>query len=250
MSLAMLAASYNNDTYDTYNTDKNDNVINQKRVAHKKTQKIYPKLENFDTNKVNSVLQKIHNSSQSEDEEDDDNYNNTYNYNQQKLKQKDSTEYFSNPPPKSQSIGVEKSKTKKYTENLTNMDNNISYAPHPNDNDEYDLNDYSNYGNDKTNEEYYKKMLPDYLNNTTKIGKNTANRPYYKYTNPYYNNTSNLDNKDDILIQKLNYVISLLEEQKDEKTNNVTEEVILYSFLGIFIIFITDSFVKIGKYVR
>ena len=45
-------------------------------------------------------------------------------------------------------------------------------------------------------------------------------------------------------------MINLLEQQQDEKTNNVTEEVILYSFLGIFIIFIVDSFVRVGKYVR
>ena len=45
-------------------------------------------------------------------------------------------------------------------------------------------------------------------------------------------------------------MISLLEEQQDEKTNNVTEEVVLYSFLGIFIIFVVDSFAKVGKYVR
>jgi len=45
-------------------------------------------------------------------------------------------------------------------------------------------------------------------------------------------------------------MISLLEEQQDEKTSNVTEEVILYSFLGIFIIFIADTFARAGKYVR
>jgi hypothetical protein len=45
-------------------------------------------------------------------------------------------------------------------------------------------------------------------------------------------------------------MINLLEEQQDERTNNVTEEVVLYSFLGIFIIFIVDSFSKVGKYVR
>ena len=45
-------------------------------------------------------------------------------------------------------------------------------------------------------------------------------------------------------------MITLLEDQQDEKTNNVTEEVVLYSFLGIFIIFIVDSFAKVGKYVR
>jgi high-affinity K+ transport system ATPase subunit B len=45
-------------------------------------------------------------------------------------------------------------------------------------------------------------------------------------------------------------MISLLEDQQDEKTNNVTEEVVLYSFLGIFIIFVVDSFARVGKYVR
>ena len=45
-------------------------------------------------------------------------------------------------------------------------------------------------------------------------------------------------------------MISLLEEQQDERTSNVTEEVILYSFLGVFIIFVCDSFVRVGKYVR
>ena len=45
-------------------------------------------------------------------------------------------------------------------------------------------------------------------------------------------------------------MINLLEEHQDEKTNNVTEEVVLYSFLGIFIIFIADTFVRAGKYVR
>jgi hypothetical protein len=52
------------------------------------------------------------------------------------------------------------------------------------------------------------------------------------------------------IISKLNYMIHLLEEKQDERTNNVTEEVVLYSFLGIFIIFIVDSFSRIGKYTR
>jgi high-affinity K+ transport system ATPase subunit B len=45
-------------------------------------------------------------------------------------------------------------------------------------------------------------------------------------------------------------MINLLEEKQDEKTNNVMEEVVLYSFLGIFIIFVIDSFARVGKYVR
>jgi hypothetical protein len=71
----------------------------------------------------------------------------------------------------------------------------------------------------------------------------------YQKTLPYKQMLKNQSN-DDILMQKLNYIITLLEDQKDEKTDNVTEEVVLYSFLGIFIIFVADSFSKVGKYVR
>ena len=49
---------------------------------------------------------------------------------------------------------------------------------------------------------------------------------------------------------KLNYMIHLLEENKDEKTQNVTEELVLYMFLGVFVIFVVDSFAKVGKYTR
>ena len=54
-------------------------------------------------------------------------------------------------------------------------------------------------------------------------------------------------NNDELLAKKINYMINLLEEQKDVKTKNITEELILYCFLGIFIIFLIDSFVKVGK---
>jgi hypothetical protein len=52
------------------------------------------------------------------------------------------------------------------------------------------------------------------------------------------------------LLNKLNYMIHLLEETQSEKTNNVTEELVLYVFMGVFVIFIVDSFAKVGKYVR
>ena len=54
----------------------------------------------------------------------------------------------------------------------------------------------------------------------------------------------------DVLLAKLNYMIHLLEEQRDERTGHVTEEIILYCFLGIFMIFMVDSFARVGKYVR
>jgi hypothetical protein len=78
---------------------------------------------------------------------------------------------------------------------------------------------------------------------------------YYKNFVPFFNQTEQLvksgitTNKDQLL-DKLNYMIHLLEEQKDEKTGHVMEEVILYSFLGVFIIFIVDSFARAGKYTR
>ena len=55
--------------------------------------------------------------------------------------------------------------------------------------------------------------------------------------------------KGDVL-EKLAYITRLLEEAKDEKTGYVTEEIILYLFLGIFVIFLVDTFVKNGKYSR
>ena len=55
---------------------------------------------------------------------------------------------------------------------------------------------------------------------------------------------------DSELLDKLNYMITLLEEQRDEKTGQVTEELILYVFLGIFTLFVLDTFVKNGKYSR
>jgi hypothetical protein len=52
------------------------------------------------------------------------------------------------------------------------------------------------------------------------------------------------------LLEKMNHIIHMLEEQQDEKTGNVTEELILYCFLGVFVIFVVDSFARAGKYVR
>lgn len=54
----------------------------------------------------------------------------------------------------------------------------------------------------------------------------------------------------DRLMEKINYMIHLLEEQKSERTANITEEFILYIFLGVFVIYTVDSFTKVGKYIR
>ena len=78
-------------------------------------------------------------------------------------------------------------------------------------------------------------------------------KQYYKQYKPYYDQVTNApiatETRDEIL-RKINYMIALLEEQKDERTNHVTEEVILYMFLGVFLIFIVDSFSKTKRYSR
>ena len=217
MSLAMFAAPFDDNNDLNINNSDNNNIMNKKR--RNRTQKMYTK-ENFDTNKVNSVLEKIHNNTDSDDDDKD----------------------VFNPPPKSESVGVQKTIPKESMMNMTAnndaMFRTLGRAPQPNyeGTDNLDLNDYNNYGNNKTNEEYYKRVIPGY--------KNPVNKPYY-------NIASNQESpSQDVLLQKINYMITLLEDQQDERTNNVTEEVVLYSFLGIFIIFIVDSFARVGKYTR
>jgi len=71
--------------------------------------------------------------------------------------------------------------------------------------------------------------------------------PVQYQTNNTQNTHSIVDNK---LLEKVNYMIYMLEQQQNEKTSNITEEFVLYTFLGVFIIFIADSFARSGKYIR
>jgi len=234
MSLAMYAAPFEDNSNTSGKSD--DNYISKKRIAHNKTQKKYPKenFETFDSDKVNSVLEKIHNNSLI----DDDGNSNLGEF---------------NPPPMPNSAGVDKTISTEQIHRATKQNNDfflksLGSVPQPNyeGGNNLDLNDYNNYGDSKKTEEYYKKVLPGY--NASQI-KNTYNAPYgIQNNNMSYNRDNNSES--DVLLQKLNYMIHLLEEKQDERTNNVTEEVVLYSFLGIFIIFVIDSFARVGKYVR
>jgi hypothetical protein len=233
MSLAFNAAIY--DENSNINNDS-DNYLTKKKqtITHNKTQKNYYK-ENFDTGKVNSVLEALHKNQKSDDDENKSNLGNF------------------NPPAKPISSGVNKTIATEQMMNMTNQNDimfrTLGRAPQPTNqgNDDLDLNDYSNYGDSKTVEDYYKKVIPGY-NPNNNPNNNPANKLYHKMN--YDTAMNNAAPSQDVLLQKINYMISLLEDQQDEKTNNVTEEVVLYSFLGIFIIFIVDSFAKVGKYVR
>ena len=82
---------------------------------------------------------------------------------------------------------------------------------------------------------------------------NYWDQDYYQQYIPMYTHANNINNSQDAnsqLIEKLNYMIHLLEEEREVKQGSVTEEVVLYLFLGVFVIFVIDSFVKVGKYVR
>ena len=82
----------------------------------------------------------------------------------------------------------------------------------------------------------------------------TAAADYYRQYNNNYNNrfqtSTPLVNHNSELLKKLDNILYLLEEQKEEQTHLITEELILYIFLGIFVIYVLDSFVRAGKYVR
>lgn len=113
--------------------------------------------------------------------------------------------------------------------------------PDSHSDDDLDLRDLNTaHMTEQVSEEYYKQFIPTYR---SQQGQGQQQLPPTQPTASYTGPNSNI-------ITKLNYMIHLLEEQKDERTNNVTEEVVLYSFLGIFVIFIVDSFVRVGKYVR
>ena len=52
------------------------------------------------------------------------------------------------------------------------------------------------------------------------------------------------------MLTKLNNILELFEDQKEIRTGQKNEEIVLYCFLGVFVIYIMDSFVNIGKYSR
>jgi hypothetical protein len=232
MSLVISAYSLENE--DGYNSEST-NLIEKKRKALNTTQKrreTFKTRENEKQNKITtSILENMHQAT----EEDDNEYIGQYSH------------PMSMTSLKKEEEEKEEERKKESMVNMSNKDmvfRTLGRAPQPmEDNDKYETNDYGNYGNEKTNEEYYKRILPGYSQQQEqKQQKNYYNQTNYK--------TENLYNQDSVLLQKMNYMISLLEDQQDERTDNVTEEVILYSFLGIFIIFISDSFVRAGKYVR
>lgn len=248
MSLAITAASVENDYNDSNNYNNiSETPVNRKRTAlqnsHNRTQKRV--LSDFNPEKVNSVLESIHSTMDVTGELADYNPRDIANTLQKVLPL--------NPlkPPESAKSG------NKGQEGMSNINNNNngsgssnsnSSVPQPLHNDTMDLQELNQaFLNDAQVREYYRKLSPTYNPNKplTTTGSTKGSGSGDIKISDYSHNGNN-----DVLLNKLNYMINLLENQQDERTNNVTEEVVLYSFLGVFIIFVVDSFARVGKYVR
>lgn len=229
MSLAMTAATIEDNDNGSYN-NLNDTPVNKKRQSHNKTQKRNVSTGSaIDMNKVNNVLHSIHNRV-ADDDETEANYIGSGIY--EKAQHSEAFKPLNpfNPPDKPISMGTERTKLG-IKEGLSNL------VPQPADNEELSLYDLqSSQMNDSQIKDFYKRVMPNQYVPHKQPNYTTGSQPVYS------------DNQ--VLIDKINYMINLLEEQQDIRTNNVTEEVVLYSFLGVFIIFIVDSFARVGKYVR
>ncbi len=190
--------------------NEESNTSIQKNKSYNKNKTLKRKDNNKSNHKVQAMLQKIHEN----DESDDDN------------------NYQPIQPPSS--AGIERMEN-------SMMNNRPQYSEQYNENN---MSEQENNGNNShvSQQEGFTQLPSEYA------------KQYYQQYVPYYNQSSddltpNGVNKDELL-SKLNEIVYLLEEQQNEKTGHVTEELILYSFLGVFMIFIVDSFARVGKYVR
>ena len=148
--------------------------------------------------------------------------------------------------------------TKKQTERTERINNLIDTMTDVDNNDGIHLENFNPLPNPNI---HVKKDLPNIKPNNLDYDPN-VHEQFSNYTNSYngeisYKSTSlpnapqiNKFNNNDKLLEKINYMIHLLEQQQYEKTDNMTEEFILYSFLGIFIIYVVDGFSRSGKYIR
>jgi len=234
MSFSYNAASIDNN-YELSPNSLSETSIHKKKLLnqHKKTQR----QPHYDSNKVNAVVQNIQNQTPKSLSSSESTSN--------KLKEgyasmADSNNNLGNFRPLDMPIsaGQERmseqevigdSKEGGIVPNGT-IDSTLIY----NEMDEsHDLD--QNFMTKQQSKQYYRNLMGNYPNtNTLDLS-----------TSPQHHASSN-----DIVVTKLNYLIDLMEEQQSEKTDSVVEDIVLYSFLGVFVIFVVDSFVKVGKYVR
>jgi hypothetical protein len=219
-----LLDSENNNLIDTKLTKKPSSGLN-KTLKKKNVEFDVASTKNNDAtkNKITSLgnlMSQIHNNS-----EEDDSYNST-NYQSNLIDETISTSM-------TDSLNSELAKIQKMRETGNNIPQNT----------------FLSNANNNANALYN-------LENSNVLGSlNSAKNSLASY-NESYNVSSQsespviFDNNNNKLLKKLDYIIHLLEEQHNEKTNHITEELILYLFLGLFILFVLDSFARASKYRR
>jgi hypothetical protein len=148
---------------------------------------------------------------------------------------------------------LQKQRNERINTLINNMDNNE-------DNDGNHLENFNPLPNPNI---HVKKDMPNIQTNNLEYNPN-VHEQFSNYTNSYNGEISykqaqpsSIERRivdkfgnNDKLLEKINYMIHLLEQQQHEKTENIAEEFILYSFLGIFIIYVVDGFSRSGKYIR
>jgi hypothetical protein len=170
------------------------------------------------------------------------------------------------PPPKPISVGSVRT-----TENPEDSPTNYAgYRPPRQINgttttsDGLELNNLKfNYPEPSSIDTYYQKYLPNSANNASKTegfstapsilrgGISNTQVSASASTKGLPSSASSVGGyNDSALTEKLNYMIHLLEDKQDVKSANKFEELLLYCLLGVFTIFLVDSFTKVGKYVR
>ena len=222
MSLALFAAEFNNE--DNIKKQRKSNrscsikKMMNKKIMNNKLDKFTNKkqISGFNkTNKVQEALQAIH-STLDDDEDDENNYvSNLENFEPIDAPISASTEKLS-------SNDIDSIVDKKEKERIESFENYFKV------NDETSEEEQSSYAT-----QYYEQYLP----------------PTHLNYKGYDENKNSINTSSD-LDKKINYLIELIEQQKGEKTDNVTEEILLYGLVGVFVIYVVDSFVNIGKYKR
>jgi hypothetical protein len=224
-----------------YKKPNNKTLKNKKSVEFDESNITNTKNNEVLKNKITSLgnlMSKIH-----ENNEEDENFNTNYQSNT--IDESISTSF-------TDSLNEQLAKIQKMREAGNNIPQNIFF------NNELQTSN-SNNSNSNNNTSSYTNMNNDSnLENSNVLnGSNLLKNDLSNYSDSYklnYNSlsqnsgTHNYDNNK--LLSKLDYIVHLLEEQHNEKTNYITEELILYLFLGIFILFVLDSFARASKYVR
>ena len=216
-----------------YKKSNNKTLKNKKTVEFDESNITNTKNNEVLKNKITSLgnlMSKIH-----ENNEEDENFNTNYQSNT--IDESISTSF-------TDSLNEQLAKIQKMREAGNNIPQNNFF------NNELQNSNISN--NYNANNSNLKNSAANLENSNVLNGSNLLKNDLSNYTDSYklnYNtNTHNYDNNK--LLLKLDYIVHLLEEQHNEKTNYITEELILYLFLGIFILFVLDSFARASKYVR